>query len=71
MAVLLDADGRVASGVAAGADAVLTLAQPPSKGVGYLVTALKASTWPFPYHELWPEAPVAGGTILLGRRLRR
>ena len=28
MAVLLDADGRVASGVAAGADAVLTLAQP-------------------------------------------
>lgn len=34
MAVLLDADGRVASGVAAGADAVLTLAQPPSKGVG-------------------------------------
>lgn len=34
MALLLDADGRVASGVAAGADAVLTLAQPPGKGVG-------------------------------------
>jgi peroxiredoxin len=34
MAVLLDADGRVASGVAAGAEAVLGLAEPPSKGVG-------------------------------------
>jgi hypothetical protein len=36
MAVLLDADGRVASGVAAGADAVFAL------------TALNASTWPVP-----------------------
>jgi thiol-disulfide isomerase/thioredoxin len=34
MAVRLDADGRVASGVAAGADAVLDLAAPESSGVG-------------------------------------
>ena len=34
MGVLLDEEARVASGVAAGADAVLALIEPPSKGVG-------------------------------------
>jgi thiol-disulfide isomerase/thioredoxin len=34
MAVLLDADGHVASGVAAGAEAVLALAEPASEGAG-------------------------------------